>query len=89
MNKYLFPLIMLATMFVADYASGAGNPHGPKGGMPAQNHALSNSNGVRSLDRERGLDRAAERRSVHGTPHSSRGLKRGHYKSHRARLAAR
>jgi len=86
MNKYLFPLAVLATMFVADYASGAGNPHGPKGGMPATSHAAANSNGVRSIDRDRGLDRAAERRNLHSTVKSNKGLKRGKYKT---RLAAR
>jgi hypothetical protein len=64
MSKYIFPLLVVATMFVADYAFGAGNPHGPKGGMPAKSQAVANSNGVRSLDRDRGLERAAERRNV-------------------------
>ena len=63
MNKYLFPLAVIATMFVADgYA--AGNPHGPKGGMPANSQAVANSNGIRSMDRDRGLARAAERRNI-------------------------
>ena len=86
MNKYVFPLAVLATMFVADYASGAGNPHGPKGGMPASSHAAANSNGVRSVDRDRGLDRAAERRNLRSTVKSNRGLHRGKYKT---RLSAR
>lgn len=73
MHKYLFPLVMVATMFVADYAFGAGNPHGPKGGMPAGSQAAANSNGVRSLDRDRGLARAAERRNIHSVV-----KKRGH-----------
>jgi hypothetical protein len=64
MSKYVFPLLVVATMFVADYAFGAGNPHGPKGGMPAKSHAVANSNGIRSLDRDRGLERAAERRNA-------------------------
>jgi hypothetical protein len=86
MNKYIFPLAVLATMFVADYASGAGNPHGPKGGMPASSHAAANSNGIRSIDRDRGLDRAAERRNLHSTVKSNRGLHRGKNKT---RLASR
>ena len=64
MRKYVFPLLVIATMFVADHASAKGNPHGPSGGMPAKSQAAANSNGVRSLDRQRGLDRAAERRNV-------------------------
>ena len=64
MTKYIFPLLVVATMFVADSAFGAGNPQGPKGGMPTQSQAAANSNGIRSLDRERGLARAAERRNV-------------------------
>ena len=65
MHKYLFPLAVVATMFVADHAFGAGKPQGPKGGMPAGSHAAANSNGIRSLDRDRGLERAAERRNIH------------------------
>jgi len=69
MNKYLFPLAVIATMFVADYASGKGQPQGPRGGMPASSHAAANSNGIRSLDRDHGLDRAAERRNAHSLGH--------------------
>jgi hypothetical protein len=66
MHKYVFPLLVIATMFVADYASAAGNPHGPKSGaMPANSRAVANSNGIRSPDRDRGLARAAERRNIH------------------------
>ena len=72
MSKYIFPLLVVATMFVADYAFGAGNPHGPKGGMPSHSQAAANSNGVRSLDRDHGLARAAERRNVRSMRHVNR-----------------
>ena len=75
MIKYLFPLAVIATMFVADNGYGAGNPHGPKGGMPSTSQAVVNSNGVRSLDRDRGLERAAERRNIRSTVKT-----RGHVK---------
>ena len=91
MNRSLTGLLtaiptLTSAMFVADYASGAGNPHGPKGGMPASSQAAANSNGVRSIDRDRGLDRAAERRNVRSTVKSNRGLHRGKNKT---RLSAR
>jgi hypothetical protein len=75
MIKYLFPLAVLATMFVADQGFAAGNPHGPKGGMPASSQAVVNSNGARSFDRDRGFDRPAERRNVRSTVKT-----RGHLK---------
>jgi hypothetical protein len=86
MIKYLFPLAVLATMFVADNGFAAGNPHGPKGGMPSNSQAVSNSNGVRSMDRDRGLDRAAERRNIRSTVKA-----RGHVKPKlaKSRSAAR
>jgi hypothetical protein len=74
MIKYLFPLAVIATMFFAGNGFAA-NPHGPKGGMPSTSRAVVNSNGVRSADRDRGLDRAADRRNIRSTVKT-----RGHMK---------
>ena len=49
-------------------AGGSGFSHGSAVG-PSSNHALQNSNGRFSTDRETGLDRARERMSEQGLEH--------------------
>ena len=40
MSKFIFPLLVVATMFVADYAFGAGIPHPPQSVTPAISQAF-------------------------------------------------
>ncbi len=46
-----------------------GFSHGSAGGPPLSSRADENSNGRFSTDRDKGLDRAADRRSEEGTEH--------------------
>lgn len=60
-------LFSMAPVFVAVLlvtAGAAAANHGNHGGS-SHSAAATNSNGVRSLDRDRGLERAADRRSSH------------------------
>lgn len=57
---FMAPLLAATLLITADLASAA--PHGNKGTGSAS--AATNSNGIRSLDRDHGLERAADRRNV-------------------------
>lgn len=55
--------VLLVTAGAATAGNGGNNGNRGNGGI-AHDASVANSNGVRSLDRDRGLERAAERRNV-------------------------
>src|SRR4051812_19444788 len=69
----LVTLLSIATFSISGvpFAQGKGGGGGgnggghPSSGMPSGSKAVQNSNGIRSLDRDKGLERAAERRNSH------------------------
>ena len=65
MRKHLIAVVAIAAVTSASAAFAAGKgASSPKGGMPAKSQAAANSNGIRSADRDKGLERAAERRNA-------------------------
>ncbi len=65
MRRYLIAVVSIAALASASAAFAAGKgASSPKGGMPEKSQAAANSNGIRSADRDKGLDRAADRRNA-------------------------
>ncbi len=65
MRKHLIVGLALTLFAATGVAYGAGkSASAPRGGMPANSQAAANSNGIRSLDRDKGLDRAEDRRNA-------------------------
>lgn len=65
MKKIIASTLLLAVFGLSSsfaVAKGGGGGGGGAGGRSA-----ANSNGIRSVDRDKGLERAAERRNVHST----------------------
>ncbi|MBC7513685.1 MAG: hypothetical protein H7234_04530 [Herminiimonas sp.] len=64
MRTFLIAPVLAAALFATAGAANAAD-HGNHGGTGSGTHsvAATNSNGIRSLDRDRGLERAAERRN--------------------------
>jgi hypothetical protein len=60
--------LFLTAMSVAGLASAAGGSKA-NSAMPAASHALANSNGIHSTDKDKGLDRAEDRRNTHSLNH--------------------
>ena len=65
MRKQWVVVLSSVLFAVAGAASGASkSASAPHGGTPANSQAAANSNGVRSIDRDKGLDRAEDRRNA-------------------------
>ena len=66
MPKFLLPLLFsIATCSMANVALAAGHGACHVSGMPTKSEAAANSNGIRSVDRDKGLARAEDRRNAH------------------------
>ncbi len=61
-NTLLMMLMSIALFSTADIALAKGV--GQAGAMPTKSKAVTNSNGIRSTDRDKGQARAAERRNA-------------------------
>ena len=84
----LKPLILIATMLLGAsgtcaYAKPGGAGGGSAGGVSGSRisqQGLANTNGPRAADRDKGLDRAADRRNVEAAEHSKAGQSKKHMK---------
>ncbi|MES2071419.1 MAG: hypothetical protein V4488_13780 [Pseudomonadota bacterium] len=81
-NFLLASTLFLTAMSVAGLASAAGGARAHNTQLPATSHALANSNGTNSLDKDKGLDRAEDRRNsqslnhkLHKTTHKKKSKK--------------
>lgn len=76
--RKIVPVMLVASLFsvsqlVAARGGGGGGPAGgggpPSSGPPSHSAAAANSNGRFATDRDKGLDRAEDRRSAQGNAH--------------------
>ena len=69
MKRNFVPILLAAVMAVAPTTTFAKGGHGNPGGQSASHmssQGLANSNGPNAADRDKGLDRAEDRRSAQG-----------------------
>src|SRR5712692_10630483 len=86
--RNLKSLILIATMVLGAsgtcaYARPGGAGGGSAGGMAGSHmsqQGLANTNGPRAADRDKGLDRAADRRNEEAAEHSKAGQSKKHMK---------
>ena len=72
MKRNVIAIILAAVMAVVPAAALARNGHASPGGQSASHmsaQGLANSNGPNAADRDKGLDRAEDRRSAQGSTH--------------------
>ncbi len=73
MKKYILGTVLVmacigSSAVMAKGGGGGGSGGGSHGAAGAMGgHSAANSNGMKSLDRDKGLDRAADRRNSHST----------------------
>ncbi len=89
--RNLKSLILIATMVLGAsgtcaYARGGagGSPAGGMAGSHMSKQGLANTNGPMAADRDKGLDRAADRRNKEAAEHSKAGQSKKHKKSGKA-----
>ena len=71
MRQLLLPLLVSITAFsTVNVALAADKGAGHVGGLPTKSAAAENSNGIRSVDRDKGLARADDRRNAHSVSKS-------------------
>ncbi len=85
--RNLKSLILIATMVLGAsgtcaYARGGagGSPAGGMAGSHMSKQGLANTNGPMAADRDKGLDRAADRRNKEAAEHSKAGQSKKHKK---------
>lgn len=86
--KPLALLIAALVLVPCTYAKQSGGSGGPTGGMigsPMNNQGLTNTNGPNATDRDKGLDRAADRRNEEAAEqskavHPKKYMKLAHHK---------
>lgn len=66
----LIAALVLVPCTYAKQSSGAVGPTGGMAGSHMTNQGLANTNGPNATDRDKGLDRAADRRNEEATEHS-------------------